>query len=254
MKRFYIKLQGLILLLLCLLIQSGMAQSYSESSGGEFIKRTEYNFLGSGDYNLKNKTKMEKLLFGDFNAELEFFVESSFEGAYGFRIVRDSLKTSYFIEVKHINNFKEVAALLNKEYPVKGFPAKEMASISAEEKEYARQHNNAMIEKQKEESFLRYKVETTDCPVTGDYAERLYSMAVAAIQNFKGKGTPPMFVDGFYVTFRCIVEDELWTLTVLQPEGEIKQLVNMCKQLIEDIKSNNVVDAASFEKITLSIK
>jgi hypothetical protein len=236
-----------ILSVSCFLIQIGKAQSYSVSSGGEFIKRIEYNFLVSGDYNLKNKTKIEKLFFEDFNAELEFFVDSSFEGVYGFRIVRDSLKTSYFIEVKYINNFKEVAALLNEKYPLKGFPAKEMSSISDEERESARQYNNAMIEKQKEESFLCYKVETIDCPITKDYAEKLYSMAVAAIQNFKGKGRPSMSFDGFHVTFRCIVEDELWTLTVFQPDGELKQLVNLCKQLTEDIKANNL-NMASLEK------
>jgi hypothetical protein len=96
------------------------------------------------------------------------------------------------------------------------------------------------MEKQKEESFSLYKVETINCPVTSDYAEKLYSTTVTAIQNFKGKGVPPIIFDGVYVTFRCIVEDELWTLTVHQPGGEIKQLFDMCNQLIEDIKGQKL--------------
>jgi hypothetical protein len=124
-----------VLSLFCFLIQSGIAQSSFESSeGGRFLKRTEYNFLAPGLYNLKSKTGVEKLFFGDFNAKLEFFVEPSFEGAYGFRIVRDSTDTSYLLEIRRINNFDEVSAQLSKEYPVIGFPAKEMSSISEEER------------------------------------------------------------------------------------------------------------------------
>jgi hypothetical protein len=240
-KKIYI-----IPVLLLFLTQSSMAQSYSESSGGEFIKRIEYNFLGYDDYNLKNKTGIDKLFFGDFNAELEFFVEPSFGGAYGFRIVRDSLKTVSFIEVKHIDNFKEIVDSLDREYPLIGFSAEEMSSISTEDEEKAKQHNIVMYERRKEESSLRYRVGTINYPVTSNLAEKLYSMAVTAIQNFKGKGTPPVYFDGFYVTFRCVVEDELWTLTAHRPGGEIKQLFNMCKQLIEDIKSTNNVDELKY--------
>jgi hypothetical protein len=230
-----------ITLLLCFLIQFATAQSASESSGGGmFTKRIEYSLLGSGDHNLNGKTEIEKLFFGDFNADLEFLIEPSFEGAYGFRIVGDSLKTSYRIEIKTVNNYDEVTAALNKEYPLKGFPAEKMSSISKEEREQSQQHNLAMIEKHRQESFLRYKVDTLTFPVTDDFAAKLYSTTVAAIKNFKGKGTPPMCFDGFSATFRCIVEDELWTLTVHMPANELLQLTNTFKQLIEDIKTNDV--------------
>jgi hypothetical protein len=227
------------ILILCFLIQYSVAQSYLESSGGEFIKKIEYNFLSSGDYNLKNKTEVEKLFFGDFNAEVEFLIEPSFGGAYGFRIISDSLKTHYSIETKNISNFDEVTELLNKEYPSTGFPAEKMSSISQEEKEQARQHNNAMFEKRKKESFRLYKVDRIDFSITNDFAEKLYATTVAVIKNFKGKGIPPIHFDGFSVTFRCIVEDELWTLTVFMPVNELLQLTNICNQIIKDIKTNN---------------
>jgi hypothetical protein len=246
-----------VLIFVLFLAQTGIAQSNSESSVGyDFVKRIEYNVRGPG-YNLKGKTELEKLFFGDFNAELEFFINPSFEGAYGFRLVGDSLKTSYFLEVKYINNFNEVTALLAKKYPTKGFSAKEMSSISKEEIDYASQHNNAMFKKQQEESFLRYKIETMDYSITNDFAEKLYSVVVATIQNFKGKGAPlSICLDGFSVTFRCTVEDELWTLTVHLPTDKTLRLTDICKQLFADVQSKNVDEShyiALFEEMTSTI-
>jgi hypothetical protein len=227
--------------LLCFGAQTIFAQSsVASSDGGQFLKRTEYNFLNPGQYNLKSKTDVEKLLFGDFNAKLEFFVAPSFEGSYGFRIVRDSLETSYLLELKRINNFDEVSSQLRKEYPSIGFPAKEMSSISVEKREQARQHNNAMYEKQREESLKRYKVDTTYFPVKNDFAEKLYVKVVDAIDNFKCKGIPPTYKDGFSVTFRCVVEDEVWILTIQMPGGYMLDLTNLFNQLIKDAEANSL--------------
>jgi hypothetical protein len=243
-----------VLFLSCFLIQTTAAQSSSESSeGGRFSKRIEYNFLIQGLHNLKSKTDVDKLFFGDFNAELEFLVEPSFEGAYGFRIVKDPLDASCRLELKHIGNFKEVNSQISKKYPSIGFSLKEIDTVSEEKKEQARQHNNVMYEKRREERLKSYRVNTQYFPIKNDFAEKLYVTVVAAIDNFKGKGIPPIIMDGFSVTFRCVVGDEVWTFTIHQPQGKLLKLTNLCEQIMEDIETNNLNESkyiALFESVS----
>ena len=78
------------------------------STGGPFLKRIEYNqTVNVGMYNMKSKSNIEKLFFGDFNAMTEFCYEPSsvFNPCIpsGFRITKDPLNSSYVLEVKHIS-------------------------------------------------------------------------------------------------------------------------------------------------------
>jgi hypothetical protein len=61
-----------------------------------------------------------------------------------------------------------------------------------------------------------------------------------AIDNFKGKGIPALIFDGEKVTFRCVVEYELWELTIHEPEGYMKRLTNLFQQLIKDAEANTL--------------
>ena len=61
-----------------------------------------------GRDNVRSKGVVEKLLFGNTNGNVEFYVCPSFEGAYGFRTVRDSSDT-FLLEIKRIANWKEAA-------------------------------------------------------------------------------------------------------------------------------------------------
>jgi hypothetical protein len=216
------------------------AQNADHVGGGHFLKRVEYNFFTNGSYNFKSKTEVEKLFFGDFNAKLEFFVAPSFEGAYGFRIVEDSLTRSCLIELKSISNFGEVNAQLNKEYPSIGFPAKEISSLSSENRKQAQEHNQAMYKKRNEESLKRYTVCTQRFPVKDNFADKLYAEVVTAINDFKGRGAPPIILDGYTVTFRCVVEDEVWTLSIHMPKGDMAKLTDICKQIFKDVEANNL--------------
>jgi hypothetical protein len=188
------------------------ASDYAE--GGNYTKRIEYNFRGDYLHNLKNKTALQKLLFGDFNGQLEFIVEPSFAGVYGVRLVRDSLDTSYLLELKGISNYQEVQHKILEE--------------------------NIPVGKMWEESFKRYEVETKYVPIKDDFAEKLYAKVVDAIDNFKGKGIPPVIFDGYEVTFRCVVEYELWELTIHEPGGYMKNLTNLFNQLIKDAEANTL--------------
>ena len=58
--------------------------------------------------NIESKSPLEKVLFGNTNAKVEFVVEPSFEGAYGIRVIKDSSETSSSLDVKRIINWKEV--------------------------------------------------------------------------------------------------------------------------------------------------
>lgn len=214
----------LILLLSCCGGQIVAAAPFSESSsGGHFVKRIAYNFLANGLYNFAGKTEVEKLFFGDFNAKLEFFVALSFEGAYGFRIVRDTLEAMYSLEVKRIANFDEVTAQLSKEH-------------------------FSTYEKQKEEAIKRYEVYTQVFPVGNSLADELYDKVAAAIANFKGKKNHPVpidgynavtiLTDGYTVTFRCVVEDEVQMLAIHMPKGALSKLADICNLLIKDAEAN----------------
>jgi hypothetical protein len=79
------------------------------SSSRMFEKKIEPSMFPSGTDNLKNKTKMQLLFFPDYNGMIEFLVEPSFCGAYGFRITISN--NQYILEAKQIYNWKEVAPL-----------------------------------------------------------------------------------------------------------------------------------------------
>jgi hypothetical protein len=129
-------------------IPFAFSQNEEHLYGDCFIKKIEYNFIDVrlakkvGDElimtgyqcNVSSKNDVEKLIFGDFNAPIEFFYAPSFEvsskGEAGFRIMRDSLGTSCILEVKHIPNYEEVVGVCNDKYPVTGIPAEAIHSMS----------------------------------------------------------------------------------------------------------------------------
>ncbi|MDR2406808.1 MAG: hypothetical protein LBE13_01650 [Bacteroidales bacterium] len=83
-------------------------------------------------------------------------------------------------------------------------------------------------------------VETVFYPVEDDFAEKLHNTIQSAIKHFVMKGEPAEILDGSTVTFRCVVGDEIWTLTIYEPDNKLLQLTDVCKQLIVDGQSKNV--------------
>jgi hypothetical protein len=77
-------------------------------------------------------------------------------------------------------------------------------------------------------------------PVTQEFASKLHDAVSEAINNFKGNGRPEGIKGGYTGTFRCIVEDELWTLTVKMPNGYIGKLTDLCKLIIKDAETNDL--------------
>jgi hypothetical protein len=218
---------------LCMLfIPIAISQNGEHVNGGNFLKRIEYNIHFSTVYNFDSKGDVEKLFFGEFNAPVEFFYDPSFEastkGASGFRIVRDSLKSSYVVEIKHIPNHEKVYREVWDRYST---------MVDYEEK----------YKLFKKEQIKLFKIETLSFPVSDQFAENLYKKTVSLIDNFKAKGVSPIIVDGYSVTFRTVVDDEVWSLWIHMPQGNALKMVDLCRQIITDVEANTFEESKYVE-------
>lgn len=197
--------------------------------------------------NIESKSPLEKVLFGNTNAKVEFVVEPSFEGAYGIRVIKDSSETSSSLEVKRIINWKEVEKQMQKAFPVKGYTIQELNAkiaerekMSEEERELSILKSRIRNEKREKESLKRYQVHTFIIPISDLFAEKLYAKFVSFIDDFKAKELEPdlLMGDGETTVFRCIVDQEIWTLSIpFKTEEKARELSDLCKQIVEDAEA-----------------
>lgn len=197
-------------------------------------------------YNFESKSNLELLFFGDINARLEYFVDPSFEGNSGLRLIRDSTDTSFLLEVKRIVNMEEVQKQINEEFPSKGFSTqRELDSILAQEarmteedKERRALENGIRNQKIRKERYKRYQIQIRSAPVSDAFADALYAKFISTIDNFTMKGRPPYAGDGDSMTFRVVVDDDVWTLTIHNPRAEnIRKLIDLCNRMIADVEA-----------------
>lgn len=233
-----------------LFTQSGFSQITEVVGGrGRFLKTIEYNYAGGEivdedwnligwHYNFRSKTDLEKIFFGDFNAKVEYFMLPPFTGAYGFRIVENPADSSYTLEVKHIANYEEVNEEMAEKYPSIGLTLTEIRDMSREEKDSIGRQNRINYRKRDEERLKLYEIETKSVPVTSLFAETLYGKVSKTIGTVKGIGVPAIVMDGDDITFRCVVEDEVWTLTIHVPKGDIRKLSDICEEIIKDVEAD----------------
>ena len=197
--------------------------------------------------NIESKSPLEKVLFGNTNVKVEFVVEPSFEGAYGIRVIKDSSETSSSLEVKRIINWKEVEKQMQKAFPVKGYTIQELNAkiaerekMSEEERELSILKSRIRNEKREKESLKRYQVHTFIIPISDLFAEKLYAKFVSFIDDFKAKELEPNLLmgDGETTVFRCIVDQEIWTLSIpFKTEEKARELSDLCKQIVEDAEA-----------------
>ena len=197
--------------------------------------------------NIESKSPLEKVLFGNTNAKIEFVVEPSVEGAYGIRVIKDSSETSSSLEVKRIINWKEVEKQMQKAFPVKGYTIQELNAkiaerekMSEEERELSILKSRIRNEKREKESLKRYQVQTFIIPISDLFAEKLYAKFVSFIDDFKAKELEPNLLmgDGETTVFRCIVDQEIWTLSIpFKTEEKARELSDLCKQIVEDAEA-----------------
>ena len=197
--------------------------------------------------NIESKSPLEKVLFGNTNAKVEFVVEPSFEGAYGIRVIKDSSETSSSLEGKRIINWKEVEKQMQKTFPVKGYTIQELNAkiaerekMSEEERELSILKSRIRNEKREKESLKRYQVHTFIIPISDLFAEKLYAKFVSFIDDFKAKELEPNLLmgDGETTVFRCIVDQEIWTLSIpFKTEEKARELSDLCKRIVEDAEA-----------------
>ena len=208
------------------------------NSRDDCTQTDDENTIPHGSYNFDSKTDIEMLFFGDINARIEYFLSPSFESPDGLRILKDSTNNAYLLEVKRIANWKEVENRLSEKYPSIGIPGEIYFSTPENIRKLTREHNNAMYRKREKERLKLYEVETQTFPICHRFAEALYAGFVTSIEGFVMKGRPAMTGDGYSVTFRCIVDDDVWTLTIQNPRVEnILELSDLCKRIIEDAEA-----------------
>jgi hypothetical protein len=224
--------------------------SQNVENDGDFLKRIEYNLIEKGGfefnefttcdvYNLNSKGYKEKLLFGNFNAPVEIFF-----GEAGFRVVRDSLDTSYILEIKRISNYEEASEETREKRHLIDVPVEVLNELPRDAFNLIYDYNsNIAINKRYFEELPKHlKVETLSLAISDRFAERLYGKMVSFIDNFKARGVPPSrtCIDCSSVTFRTVVEDEVWSLWIYEPQGNALKMSNLCRQIMTDVETNTL--------------
>ena len=249
----------LIMTMLCMFfIHNSLAQETLMSLNRseyptQFLKRIENNIhrmniqeiLPDGStrifYNLDSKTDIEKLIFGDFNAPVEFIIKPDGDGVApsGFRIVKNSSDTSCMLEVKYISNYDKVKNELIEKYPTTGFTFEQMESVTDSAILQSGMHNSVMRWKQNKESLNLYMVESRSFSVSEQLLEALYRKMIAEIKFFDSDHEGKNW--GLIVTFRCVVDNEVWTLsTADKPSGSTFIFYDLCQQIIADAIANKL--------------
>ena len=196
-----------------------------------------------GRDNVASKSGWESLLFGATNADVEFSVEPSFEGAYGLRLRRSAPEGSLVLEAVRISNCAEVEADLERKFPTVAVPARWMTPEFPEDiLDIIARHNRAMrLEREKERAEAdAYDVSAVSVPVGERFAGKLRARFVSFIDRFEGGRLPAgeLRSDGESTTFRTVAGDELRTLRIgFKTENEARALSDLCKRMIADIEA-----------------
>ena len=63
---------------------------------------------------------------------------------------------------------------------------------------------------------------------------------VSFIDNFKAGGMAPTISDGYSVKFRTVVDDEVWSLWIHEPQEIALKMADLCRQIITDGIANKL--------------
>ena len=224
-----------------------ISQPVNYENGGRYLKTVEYNVIHPGVteddymYNLKHKSIIDRLFFGTKNSFMEFVFIDSSEGSnqsVTFRIIQNLENDSYKLEVMCLEDMLKVydirRTLLEKTTTI-SLPFWVSKVLPKETEEQIKNHNKqAAIFKYNDELYKPYRPEPLNFQICKELAEKLHEKTSILIENFKGAGIPLDINDGFEVTFRCVIDNELWTLSIHYPQGKALQFSNLFREIITD--------------------
>jgi hypothetical protein len=210
--------------------------------------------------NLRSKDELQKKFFPDNKGAIEFLENPSFRGEYGFRMLKTD-DNHYILEIKEVANWQEIKNKLDIKYPIKLINE----SLSQEEREKLYQINGENLRKinqSKNDVISEYIIKTTNIEIRESFANKLYDTFVYLIMNYKNKGpdfiTQPdgsqmiisrVVYDGSQLTFRCIVDNEIWSLFIGKSFDEIDKLTEICNEIIADSIKNGKINEEKYIKI-----
>lgn len=229
-----------------LLATYSFAQKYQVVQSTRYVKTVQPDYTAGGTCNFESKNDEEKLLFGDFNAPVEFIFAPSFDGISGLRIYQDSLNQSYLLEAKRVTNWEEVNNQLKAEFP----SDRKVSTITLTQWEEKKKQMEANKARKREEWLLRQTIFTQVVQISDTLAVRFYETVAKAIGKARKElKTNAIINDGDEVVFRCVVGDELWTLKYHQPEGEYKALSDLFRRMIADVEAGTFDEAKYLEAL-----
>lgn len=233
-----------------------MSQSVNHTDGGYYLKTVEYNIFNrsvseeSTRYNLEHKSILDRIFFGSKNSFVEFVFKDSPEGsneATAFRINKNRQADSYKLEVMRLEDMAKVYNLertLSEKTTQIPLPFWISRVIPMETAVQIREHNKqASILKVNDDLYKPYHPNPKVFVISKDLAEKMHRKISMLIDTFKGEGVLVHIVDGYVVTFRCVMEDELWALSIHIPQGRALQLSDLFRQMISEGFSNNIEES-----------
>lgn len=79
--------------------------------------------------------------------------------------------------------------------------------------------------------------------ISDQMANTIYAKTMHLIDTFTAKGKPDMIFDGDLVTFRCVVQNELWTFTIHEPYGNVQKTSDLFRAMIADVEAGRFDEA-----------
>lgn len=155
------------------------------------------------------------------------------------------------MRLQNVNKVSKIrVVLLEKTTPII-VPNWLSAGVSLEIRDRIREHNKQVASysnKFSDDLYKPYRPEPKEFQLSKEFVEKMHGKTATLIDNFKGIGIPANIFDGNNVTFRCISEDELWTLSIHCPQRRALQLSELFQQIIAD-GFDNKMDESKYLKL-----
>jgi hypothetical protein len=224
-----------------------------------------YDENGKPVYDLSEKGLYDKMFFGFTNSPIEYTVLSGYlfsESDCGLRLYRDEIDSLWRLEVIPKGNYStEIDAIDNEIKEIKipwdyfnyvktgraetvNFKVLERVwqEVPKEVSEKIHEHNRQAYEAEQDEATYISRRPKTTIVTVGCLGGLLYEKFVSVIANFKSEGPPAMIMDGTFITFRCVVGEELWELGIEEPNGQVGRMSSLCSRIIKDVSENGSLD------------